>query len=178
MKASGFAIAIAAAAATITTARVAQAGYPTHYAWTTPAAGCQLTSTTTAHTPIFDATYGEVDFVDGDTGTYHLACPITALNYNINPTGFNYTYNDEGTGCAITGTVRYHSRASGTFGTVATATATSSGSAPYLLSVGAGISPAFDVETNFYWVDFAVTRTSASVVYCSVNSATLSIPLF
>lgn len=172
MNISGFAIAIVAAATTVMTAGVAEA-YPSYVAWSTPAAGCQIASYTTAHAPILDSTYGEVIFASGDSGTYHLVCPITNLNYPIVPTGFSFSYNDQGTGCTITGTVRWHSAATSSYGTVATATATAGTSPSYLSYVSSSVS-SMDMDYNMYWVDFAVTRTSSSITYCSVNLASLN----
>jgi len=157
------------------TAGVAEA-YPIYTAWTTPTAGCQIASYTTAHSPILDSTYGEVIFASGDSGTYHLVCPITNLNASINPISFSFSYNDQGTGCTITGTVRWHATATASYGTVATATATA-GSSPAYLSYVAGSVSTMDMDSNTYWVDFAVTRTSSSITYCSVNTTTLSGPI-
>jgi hypothetical protein len=173
MNVSRFAIAIVAAVTTVMTAGVAEAAYPTYAAWSTPTAGCQIASYTTAHSPILDATYGEVIFASGDSGTYHLVCPITNLNYSIVPVGFSFSYNDQGTGCTITGTVRWHSASTASFGTVATATATAGLSPAYLSYVSTSVS-SMDMDNNMYWLDFAVTRTSSSITYCSVNTASLN----
>jgi hypothetical protein len=177
MKASGLLIVIGLATVSAT-ARVAEA-YPSDTTWSTPAIGCQVASTTTAHPPNYDYTYGEVNFATGDTGTFHLVCPITALSYNDNWDSWAVTYNDEdsGSGCEISAALRYHSLTTGTSGTAESFTGTGGGTSPYLQTYNYSID-SVDLDDDAYWVDITVTRTDSSLTYCSVNSTALTYYFF
>jgi hypothetical protein len=171
MKATGLTIALSMFVVALTS-RVA-AAYPADVSWSGAATGCQLAATTTAHPPSYDYTYGEVDFVTGDTGTFHLVCPVTALSYNEDPTSLFLAYNDQDTSkCQISAVLRYHSLTSGTYGTAATVTATTVASSPYLNDLSAGTGT-LDFDSNFYWVDISVTRTDSTVSYCNANAVWL-----
>lgn len=180
MKALVFAI---VTIAMIGASRVATAQVSSGIVWSTPMIGCYVANTTTAHPPAYDYIYGEVDFVAGDTGTYHLVCSIPSWGNGItnSPVRLDVRYNYQPSiGCSITGALRYHSLTDGTYGTLAGFTGVPGTGSQFVSYTQTGFlgSPdpeVWDSEDNTYWLDFTVsyTGTSGGIPYCAIITADL-----
>jgi hypothetical protein len=157
--------------------------------WGIPALHCQVVAATTAHPPVYDATYGEIYFAPGDTGSYHLICPVQSFGNGIFAGTFGIqgtwiTYNDDAAnGCSITGVGRYHDLSDSGAGTWAVGT--SDGPAypdPWAPGL-AGSDGQFQFKRTTFlnannppfqgtarWWDITVTRTTPNAQYCGVDS--------
>jgi len=154
----------------IATSRVAAAQVDTGTNWGPPAIGCYVANTTTAHAPVYDATHGEIHFASGDTGTYHLVCPMQSFGNSVTNHVQQitvYYHDDAAKGCSITGLIRYHGLSSSGYGTAGHFTATNGIGQQFTSSVIANNS-AGDWDVDALWLDITVSRTSSRAVYCGV----------